>query len=348
MDLTTRPDIEQYAKAAVLAGDHNIGGYVAGQLELTSKCFQQCRACESWRDDVEGVQRGTIPYPELIGLFQQLEAMPTFEHLTLTGGDPQAYPMFWHLVNELAAKPRRFTVQLNTALTREPDARWITAFDALQVSLDAVDKTIYTKIRGDKHTDPEDVIRRIEQLSHPNVKINVTVMPANINHLDALLERVLKMRAKPRKVTLLAVLGPREKRVDEFWEKYNAILRVWREDAIGFEVNADETPFEVREWTKEEHTRKNVRCYAGAISFHIKADGEVYPCCLVGGEAITTHPKMAVGNVLQESLQTCFKDYVPACDYGNPDLPCRDICQWKQASINQAASQAADTRLAIP
>jgi hypothetical protein len=86
------------------------------------------------------------------------------------------------------------------------------------------------------------------------------------------------------------------------------------------------------------------------MSFHAKANGDWYPCCLVGGEALATQKSFCLGNVHVEGydLELLRKRYVPLAHYANSESICSKICQYKQLQVNIAAEHAEQLTLAMP
>ena len=92
----------------------------------------------------------------------------------------------------------------------------------------------------------------------------------------------------------------------------------------------------------------------GQISFHMKANGEYYPCCLVGGEVLKTYPSMTDGNYFDGYSITeiwergrCARPLAYAPE-NQSVVPCCEICQYKQWSLNKAVHEASQKRLAMP
>lgn len=347
-----REDLKAYGKLATTKA-----GPVAGQVEVTSSCFQHCRACESWRDDRKGVIRGLWSLEQLQDLCQQLAQTGTFEHLSLTGGDPQDWP---HLVEFLAwfkgfkrAMRRPFKLQLNTALARDirDPHLWREVVDDVRVSLDAVDPVLYQKIRNDKETGPADVLRRMVELRHPRLATNTTVFPETLfagevtNILQELSRRLVDERLVLRKAIFLAVIGPRGGDRDEvFWEKWEELRLLRSVVPTSFAENVAE----VRRFVASPEA-SDVKCWAGNISFHIKANGDWYPCCLAGGEAIETYPELKTGNFFKTgNIWELLEAYEAKPHYANPLMPCREICQWKQLQINLAGHACDGNTLSMP
>lgn len=324
-------------------------GFVAGQMELTSKCFQQCVACDSWRADHKGEITGSFSYKEIMHVIGQLNRMPTFEHLSFTGGDPQTWKDedsgggvdFERLLYDLNFV--RFSLQVNTALVREPKDRelWRRHVRRVRVSLDGATRGVYRMMRGDDR-DPEEIVQRMDDLDHPGMSTNTCVTDINIDEVPAIIERLNRMKHPIRKAMFLAAIDFKLR--PGFWEKYKALSNI---PSPHVELSFQEDVSFVRDFLKTDEA-KEIPCYAGAITFHIKCNGELYPCCLVGGEAIKTRREMAIGNVLTQNIEDIQKAYVPALHYANPKAACKEVCQWKQLHLNRLAHEMSKTTLTMP
>lgn len=338
MIITQREDLVSYAKFAAYSPS-----YVAGQVELTSKCEQLCPNCDSWKVHRSGVVSGQLTYKEVEDLFTQLNSMPSFEHLALTGGDPLSHPDFDQIMEELVPRAN-FKVQINTALPSGLTPRRVAALrkaHAMRVSLDAVTKEVYYKMRG-VDTDPEDVLGRCAEVDHEFWATNTCVAPANVQELPSIVQRLSAMHRPPRKASFLAVL---DRAVDPgFWEAYKEASS--RSSGHGIETSFEEDVVALKEF-KQSKEIENIPCRVGAITFHIKCNGDVYPCCLTGGEAIITRPQFCIGSIRKELLWKIMKAYRPAKHYQG-DSPCRKICQWKQVQMNVLADRASKTYMRMP
>lgn len=352
---TVRDDIRSYGKLA----SADFTGMLAGQVELTSSCFQRCRMCDSWRDDRPGLQRGILSLAKVCELCRELEQRcPHFTNLALTGGDPQKWPHLNRFLYWFCEQSMPFNLQVNTALTRpvlgpERDL-WERAFLNVRVSLDSIFTDTYQKIRGDKRTRPEDVIANIRSLGHPRVQINCCITPDNVGEMRDMLRYLATELPDLRKLTFLPVIGDREERTADFWHDY---------ERVSFDVDCgnfgfDKLPFETSFADSVIATRQfllspeaaSVPCWAGVRTFHIKATGDWYPCCLVGGEALATYSDMSLGNINDESISGLLQRIAtsePEHHYCE-GKPCRDICQYKQTAFNVAAHEAGLVQLAMP
>ena len=354
-----REDLTRYGKLLT-----NGTGYVAGQLEVTSRCFQHCKGCDSWREDLSGAATGEWDFESVQQLCRELASMPSFEHLSLTGGDPQAWPHLYHFLqwwkdNMVETGIR---LQLNTALTQPLDSEmrelFRVAVDDLRISLDGLTVETYEKIRGrglhnkGNCTNPEAVIERMCELEHPGLTTNTTVFPENIHEVVPILNQLNDLlslgQLKIRKAHFLAVIGDRG-RLDlstrHFWDEWERI----REHAkkLSLPTSVSENPHAVREALAAGLGRE-LRCWSGRSTFHIKCDGWVYPCCLVGGEALKTQQEFRLGNVHEEGLKSIFaRNNEPEHHYRDKPI-CTKICQWKQLQLNMIGEAADKLVLAMP
>jgi radical SAM protein with 4Fe4S-binding SPASM domain len=344
-----REDILLYAKLA-----QRRLGMVAGQVEVTSHCYQRCRACSSWREDRDKSQSGEFTLDQMRNLAMKLRLIRTFEHLTLTGGDPQAWPWledflawFIQLEHDLGV---RFRLQVSTALMEavEEPKLWRKAFSDVRVSFDALDAGVYTACRG-VVVDPLEILERLARLDHPSVATLTTVHSDNIGQVEPILfelKRRTESGLKLRKAIFLLALGTLAGEWSQpFLQKWERLGEVAR--SMPFQTNFCEDPRLVLR-AMENPEMERLPCRVGNISFHIKANGDVYPCCLVGGEAIETCPEFALGNLHGEDLVEIMGRYEVKQHYLNLNAPCRKVCQFKQFQVNLAGEMAAKTRLAMP
>lgn len=340
-DPTARLDMLQYAKFA----QHGVG-YVAGQVELTSDCSQHCAFCDSWRQHQKGKIKGTLSFFQILTLVHQLNCMPTFEHLSFTGGDPQDWvdpsgALHFEELMAILLKHANFSLQVNTALIKPiHNMQLWNRISRIRVSLDGVTPRTYCKTRGDSNTSPEDVLQRISDLAHPGLATNTCVSHLNIHEVPLIIERLNHLPTPPRKAMFLAVLG--RENPPEFWKEFNKLKHI---PSPFVQTSFAEDISSVRALCNSEDAL-GVRCRVGKITFHIKCNGDVYPCCLIGGEAVETIQKFRMGNILEESLEIIRGRYTSPRYYTT--RYCREVCQWKQTQMNFLAHEAEKTKLTMP
>lgn len=346
--------------------------YLAGQVEVTSKCFQACLGCDSWREDLKGQSSGEWTLQQLRHFVTDLRtSFPNFHHLSLTGGDPQAWEPLEEFLEWRSVDAGSVRIQLNTALT-QPVANiplWRNTIDDFRVSLDGVTEETYNRIRGKRRpevvngkrtyvegaaTTPEAVIERMIRLQHPRLTTNTTVFHENVHEARTILLRLIKAAKDEglliRKAHFMAAIGdrgPRDVLQHAFLEEWKALHELAA--SAPFETNIAESPLAVRQYLRDTREALDIPCYTGSISFHVKCNGDLYPCCLVGGEALETQKAFRIGNVHETPIKLLHAAYRPCRDYQDESKPCRSICQWKQLQVNAAGYWASKADvLAMP
>lgn len=337
-----RDDIMLYGKLA-----QQQLGYVAGQVEVTSACFQNCKYCSSWKT---GKYYGHFRLQQLqnfvIGLAIQF---PMFEHLTLTGGDPQAWQDLDEFLNwwNISQALDRINLQISTALARdiENPALWRSAIKDLRVSIDAYEPETYKAVRGDKENNFSTILLRLEKLNHPNLAIIATMYPDNIVELLpllALLDTFYTKGLPMRKIIVMAGIGVELDK--KFWHRWR-YTKQWTEDNIEVPTSFADDIIATRTQCMS-CAMGDVRCWASKLGFHIKPNGDVYPCCLIGGEAIEVQKEFLMGNIFEQDLIDIYNSYTPT-RYAMKPI-CREVCQFKQFQINLVGEFASKLKLAIP
>lgn len=335
-----QPNYSYYAKLACLKPRF----WVCGQVEVTNACLQKCRYCESRTDpNAQGCMS--------LGDFQDLcsiLAEKGLEHLSLTGGDPQAWPFLDIALQWFEEQGLPFDLQVNTALAGpfEDWALWRRVFSDVRLSLDAVDPELYREMRG---VAMPSLTEKLQALAHPRLATITTVSELNLEHIPRILEWLAELVCSGvsiRKAIFLPAMGVEHS--PAFWERWSEIAKAYADQARQPVLTSfAESALKTRLFLQSQDSSQ-VPCYAGNLTFHMKPNGDVYPCCLAGGEAVQTDVRFRLGRWPETDLQELFDSYQPRLCYADPQLPCRDICQWKQTNINVAAHKASQMRLSIP
>ena len=283
---------------------------------------------------------------------------PSFEHLSFTGGDPQAWGPLHDFMGWWLETTMPFKLQISTALARPitDAAFWRAAIEDVRVSFDAVDPLIYAKRRGDRTNTPGDILDRMRKLKHARLSTITTVGPDNIENMPATIYALRRLAEDVpfRKAMFLPVLGPKGVGGHEqFWEQWEDIREVAA--TTGLPTSFAENPLVIR---KEIEAAPETRCWAERMSFHLKPNGDLFPCCLIGGEALPTQYLAHYGNVHELTLETIYAGFREKCQDPEDELPpqryedcecgCKDICQFKQFQLNLACENASRVRLAMP
>ena len=338
-------------------------GLVAGQLETTRDCFQQCDMCYSWREAlaVDKSEERECSLERGKHLLAELRSIPTFEWLTLTGGDPQKWTHLSAFLKAYLDNPCQYQLSLNTALTQDLSAEesslFLQTLGSLRISIEALSTQLYQKIRGDD-TDPGAVFQRMVDLGHPNTLTLSAVRTDNIYELRKLLRFFFEtgglndtMRERSggsiqRCLFMPQILSEGDLRdKEDFVERYDELAdesTIRYGDLVSFAESSTATKKKMEESSE-------MPCFVGNLSFHIKPNGDYYPCCLLGGEAMTTQTDYCLGNIDDHDLRVLWQgNDLDAQRMYREGTPCLRLCQWKQYHLNHAGWNASRTTLRIP
>ena len=140
----------------------------------------------------------------------------------------------------------------------------------------------------------------------------------------------------------LAAIDQRKgNQTDQFWDLWEHYSTLdW-----GIPTTFDVSIKEVRDYCSSPEAPL-VRCWTPKVSYYAKANGDFYPCCLIGGEAVRTFENFRMAKA-GTPLQDVYDNYVPG-HYYCPGSPCRGLCQYKQLNINLAGEIASNSVLSMP
>jgi len=327
-----RKDLASYAKLIRYAPL-----YIAGQLELTSRCFQRCPMCSSWKEKTSDVWN----LPLLQRLWDDLSSLSFFEHLALTGGDPQAFD----LLERVACMPRCFRLQLTTALCKRPEPWYVNCFDQIRISLDSVSPEIYKKVRGVVR-DPEEIFGWLGEFSWKPQQISflLTISTQPSPDLLETISRIMNF-ALPHEWFRRIIVMCRIPSSSEILGKYARLSSVV---LLPEKLSLAEDVAAVRKLAVSPEASQ-WQCWASIAGFHMKADGSVYPCCLVGGEAIRTAKRFCLGSYAGSDIRSIYEKALRfSSKQCYQSITCQRVCQFKQMALNCLVSQASDYKLSIP
>jgi cyclic pyranopterin phosphate synthase len=148
------------------------------RISVTDRCNERCLYCltENYSGWLPRV--GILNDSELLAVVRAAVSLG-FKRFRVTGGEPLIRPGVVDFIRELIATPGVESVQLTTNGTRLPELAQ-PLFDAglrrMNISLDAMDATIYRTITGG---DLETVLRGIKlvkEMGFPSIKLNTVLM----------------------------------------------------------------------------------------------------------------------------------------------------------------------------
>jgi radical SAM protein with 4Fe4S-binding SPASM domain len=103
-------------------------------VELTPFCNQKCGYCyNDWRDDTSRAR--PLPGAELVGLVERAVTDVEFDHVTLTGGEPFAWPHVFDMLGMLERQGLKALIISNGGLVTEDIATRLAPFDPIWVQI---------------------------------------------------------------------------------------------------------------------------------------------------------------------------------------------------------------------
>lgn len=345
MDLMTY-DIMTHAKHMTV-----MEGWLTGQIELTSVCACKCPHCESWKDHKSGKMCAQFRLPDAIELTQRIISIsPYLTTIRLTGGDPLCWEHFENYLKAIAHMRRQpngrvIQLQVTTALRSAPDLvswryeAWQGGISKLRVSLDAMHPETMKIVRGVEYSG-EEIFERINHLRIPTniyTVVSEETVP-EIAHMADAVEACPWVKKH--------ILTPRLDKGPGAVVDWGTIHNWWK-----FRMEQGECKTQIAMQGFNVPLENDTVCWAQRVHFHIKANGDFYGCCLMGGEAIETDERFCFGNVhelpLEEIHARVKASYLKP--YGDWDhFACHEVCLLKQRLANHHCSNADKINLSLP
>jgi cyclic pyranopterin phosphate synthase len=178
------------------------------RLSITDRCNERCLYClpENFSDWT--AREEVLTFPEILTVVQAAVTLG-FRHFRVTGGEPLLRQGVTPFLHDLIRTPGVQSVQLTTNGTRLPElapALRDAGLTRINVSLDALDPTVYHAIT---HGDIAPVLQGLEllkQLAFPSVKLNtVLIRGKNEDQIEPLLDFAAKHQWPIRFIELMPV-----------------------------------------------------------------------------------------------------------------------------------------------
>lgn len=151
-------------------------------MELTPYCNQKCAYCyNAWRDDPPGAQG--LAGGELLRLLDKALTEVSFEHVTLTGGEPFARPELFDVLAVVRRHGLRALIISNGGLVTPELASRLVAYDPyfVQVTLNGPDAALHEAHVGAGHDHFEKTLRGIRCLREHGVRVSGCVVVTRKN-----------------------------------------------------------------------------------------------------------------------------------------------------------------------
>lgn len=118
-------------------------------VELTPYCNQKCGYCyNDWRDDLDRAR--TLPADELLRLVERAMDEVELDHVTVTGGEPFAWPRVFDLLGLIRDRGLRPLIISNGGLITDAVADRVAPFDPIwiQITLNGPDAALHEEHVG--------------------------------------------------------------------------------------------------------------------------------------------------------------------------------------------------------
>ena len=104
------------------------------------------------------------------------------------------------------------------------------------------------------------------------------------------------------------------------------VVKIFKEKALFKYSNA--TMGDRNKKHKKEPTFKKYPCIIPYLHWHVKSSGDVYPCCIMGGEVgQDLDPKFCFGNIFKDKLEVIYKNGTDFVDKMGPDIYNSGLCK---------------------
>ena len=148
------------------------------RISITDRCNERCLYCLPENYSQWLPRESILTYDELLAIVRATTTLG-FKRFRVTGGEPLIRPGVVEFIRDLIGTPGVESVLLTTNGTRLPELAK-PLFDAglrrINISLDAIDPTIYRTITNGDVMPVLEGIRRVKELGYESVKLNTVLM----------------------------------------------------------------------------------------------------------------------------------------------------------------------------
>ncbi len=266
------------------------------QMEISGRCVAKCVTCEVRNQGIEhhpsfGELRSAIINLKEAGL----------RAIRLTGGEPLMADNFPGIV-ELCKQLGIYVSMTTTLLTKKKENREaLLNVDKFKVSLSAVGEE-YHKFFGIDSKNFNIVRNNIDYLRENKRKfsINYTLFEGNCTE-ESLMNFINFINDyKPNYVTFFPALEREHFNYLDMLANLGKCSKYCR-----FKSNIDT----VSKHFARRKPRTRIICYINKFHWHIKRNGDVYPCCMTGGE-VGQHlsDRFVLGNIFKQDAEDIYRD----------------------------------------
>lgn len=270
-------------------------------VEVGHKCYSICKSCDINDQPRPEIKMDAVNFEKTLRILRQLGMN---KQIRLTGYDPVSA----NFIADVMLRNLDFEFKILTTLLRINPAVYIAKH--LMVSLSATHEFYHEFFKVKKwelFVDNFDTV----SLQRKDIELNVTLT-------DVL------MRVKPmmKFVDFVNSRSSSIQRVQFFNSMNHAYQHELSREDFKYFASKLLMPWDV-EWSSDGAPQRS--CYVSRETIYVKLNGDVYPCCMAGGE---------LGQNLVPSLKLCnifdFESDIPALkailDAGLPHIPKNKIC----------------------
>jgi len=267
------------------------------QLEISNSCVAKCVTCK-YRDQKITSEKTS---EDIIKIINDM-AKKGLRAIRLTGGEPIIAPGFPEIVNCCIDNKLKTSIT-TTLLTEKISHISLLKNMNVKLSLSCVEDEYKNFFQIDNNWFKL-VKRNLDILRNLKKRFSVNYTIFDKNYSVSSIEKFVNFinPYHPNYVTFFPALNYKEvpekiqKEIVENFKKLSSIMK--------FKSNAR---------TIEKHfirrkERKNIVCHINKFHAHIKRNGDVYPCCMSGGEIGQELLDMfKMGNIFEEDIQTIYE-----------------------------------------
>ena len=286
------------------------------QLEMLSGCPCKCVMCKQWQDRTSYYMQ-----PEqLETFFKEYHRLGGLQ-INVTGGDPLYYKDFVRVFSQDFSL--RFDITTTLITTDKEKLDLLKKFKLLSISISGAGD-MYTKVHGANAYDL--VIKNLIYIKKKgiNFKLNSVLNKDNLADLGWVDQFIDDMNLlQPKFVTFIQSLFDEGsfKNIPEFIDKVKTKATFKYSQASMGNRNISGKESKINKYT----------CIIPHLHWHIKSSGDVYPCCIMGGEVgQDLDPRFCFGNIFKDKLEDIYKNGTDFSEKIGPDIYnsglCRKMC----------------------
>jgi radical SAM protein with 4Fe4S-binding SPASM domain len=283
------------------------------QFEISGKCVAKCVTCKITQQGLE--HHPTIE--EITKVICDLSKYGT-KSIRLTGGEPLLANRFDAIVRECLKNGITPSVTTTLLTKNEEHLKALLKCSRIKVSLPTVNERFKDFFCID-NSNFETVKNNLEFLrkNKKRFSVNYTIFDKNYS-LDSIQEFIAFINHySPFYVTFFPALNFEHTKCEEIVKNFLACSNLTK-----FKSNIKT----IKKHFERRKPRKTVICHITKFHAHIKRNGDVYPCCMTGGEVGQELLKeFKLGNLFNESISEIYARSFSIFDDKN--LANNEICK---------------------